>query len=192
MCCVCDAVCALPSALLCPTCRLARLNQGARHIRAGRALPAQARAPEPEIRGTCERNSLALSPSSLARSHEQHAMSSPRGGREQEASQPCPSTRHMPPVFQGLRREQKASQPCSSRQHRLTCWHVLHAASGPSHALARFPATSVLPLPRHPASVDLMSGRHNLRCTCKTCVSRHRRRAPRMPSLTHLRLNSLR
>ena len=112
-------------------------------------------------------------------------MSSPRGGLEQEASRPCPSTRRMPPVSQRLRLEREASQPCSSRQHRLTCWHVLHAASGPSHALARFPATSAPPLPRHPASVDLMSGRHNLRCTCKTCVSRHRRRATTTHAITH-------
>ena len=57
-----DAVCALPSALLCPTCWRARLNQGAEHIRTGHwlwcsslgwqgwALPAQARKLEPEFR----------------------------------------------------------------------------------------------------------------------------------------------
>jgi len=92
--------------------------------------------------------SLALFLSSLDHSHEQHAMSLPRGRLEQEASQPCPSTRHTPPVFQRLRLEPEASQPCSSRQHRLTCWHVLHTAS-PRPLLAFY---APAPPARHPAS----------------------------------------
>ena len=148
-----DAVCALPSALLCipATPTASQLTQSFPVPPDHSPLASVAS----DRRRKCASASSSpffllarsLSLSSLAHSHERHTMSSPRGGLEQEASQPCPSTRRMPPVSQRLRLEREASQPCSSRQHRLTCWHVLHAASGPSHALARFPATSVLPLP---------------------------------------------